>query len=175
MVLESSLQSLISWKPPFIGAYKWHISIPPLTFDFNGDFGLKLEFNEFSEAFTTWGHRTEARAGTAMFRPCTPNGYRDVSPITEERKHWDLIANIAFMTAVVVVFTGQKNNYQANRDPLVPDQVRKLPRLSYEAHRLIMDSKVINTPAWEAESQEDLFGAQVPVNGLGLTGYQMLL
>ena len=72
-------------------------------------------------------------------------------PITEKRKYRDLIANIAFTTAVVLVFTRQKWSRPANRGPLVPNRVssssRDLPH-------------IINTPILEAENQ-DLFEAEV--------------
>lgn len=57
----------------------------------------------------------------------------------------------------------------------MPDQARKLPRITYEVYGLLTDSKAMNIPALEAESQEDVLEAEVLVNGIGLTGYQMLL
>lgn len=70
-------------------------------------------------------------AGTAMVH-ARQTGAATL-PIAEEEKHRYLTANLAFTASVAAVLMRQKDIRQASRNPLVHNNARKLPRLTYGA------------------------------------------
>lgn len=92
---------------------------------------------------------------------------------TEDREHRDLIANLAFVAAVVAVFTRQKDSRRASQNPLVVNQALA-PETCLRAG-LRKDDIIINTSARDAENREGVFEVEALCYKLfQATGYPML-